>query len=274
MTLFISDLDGTLMGGSCAITDKSLEILKNEQEEGLVFSVATARSAATALPITEPINLKIPLVLMNGAVLFDPLTHKYPLVNLINKKSCDMIISACEKAGVSGFMFAEENGVMNVYHDKLKTVHEQVYYSKRNGLPLKNFVEISDFYKHTDERVAYFSFTGDEAPLKKLHSLLCNIEGINYTMYEDKYVKTFFLEIFSENASKAKTTKELMRIIGADKVVAFGDNYNDMPLFEVADTAVAVSNAVPEILEIADFITPNDDFNGVANFIVENWKKL
>lgn len=272
MILFISDLDGTLIDADRKINDESLEILKREQKSGLVFSVATARSASTALPITGPLNLKTPLVLMNGAVLFDPLTHTYPLVNLIDKISAEKILLACERAGVSGFMFAEENGIMNVYHSRLKTVNEQVYYSERSGLPLKKFIEISDFYAHTSERVVYFSFTGSEEPLKKLYSLLGDISGINFTMYEDKFAGTFFLEIFSENASKAKTVSRLKSMLGAEKVVAFGDNYNDISLFEAADISVAVSNAVPELKAAADFIVPNHDFCGVARFIAQNRK--
>lgn len=269
MLLFISDLDGTLIDGSRKISDESLKILKAELDDGLVFSVATARSASTALPITEPLGLKTPLVLMNGAVLFDPLTHTYPLVNLIDKPCAEKILAACGKAGVYGFMFAEEGGVMKVYHNKLKTVNKQVYHSARSGLPLKKFIEIQDFYRHTGERIVYFSFVGEEAPLRRLYALLGDIGGINFTMYEDKFAGTFFLEIFSENASKAKTVSRLKAMLGAEKVIAFGDNYNDMSLFEAADISVAVSNAVPELKKAADFTVPNDDFGGVARFIAQ-----
>lgn len=54
---------------------------------------------------------------------------------------------------------------------------------------------------------------------------------------------------------------------GADRVVAFGDNLNDIPMLQAADVAVAVENALPEVKEIADIVIgPNTD-DAVAEFI-------
>ena len=53
----------------------------------------------------------------------------------------------------------------------------------------------------------------------------------------------YFLEIISKVVSKGSAAKQVKELIGADKMVAFGDNLNDIPLFEAADECYAVGNA-------------------------------
>lgn len=50
--------------------------------------------------------------------------------------------------------------------------------------------------------------------------------------------------------------KKLREITGAKKIIAFGDNRNDIPMFEASDTAVAVEGAVAEAKAAADETTP------------------
>lgn len=64
------------------------------------------------------------------------------------------------------------------------------------------------------------------------------------------------LEVFAPGVSKAQGLLELKRITGADRVVAFGDNLNDMPMLLAADEAIVVDNAHPSVKAIATRIIP------------------
>lgn len=59
--------------------------------------------------------------------------------------------------------------------------------------------------------------------------------------------------------------KNLLNFKG--KVIAFGDSQNDIPLFRVADVKVAVSNALPEIKELADIVLDKPNGQGVIDFL-------
>ena len=62
--------------------------------------------------------------------------------------------------------------------------------------------------------------------------------------------------------------KKIKEYVKADKVVAFGDNLNDIIMLNGADTAVAVENAVQQVKEIADIIIGNNNDNSVVKYIM------
>ena len=67
--------------------------------------------------------------------------------------------------------------------------------------------------------------------------------------------------------SKGTAAEEIKRLTGADRIIAFGDNLNDIPLFEAADEAYAVSNAHEKLKEIATGIIGSNDEDAVIKFI-------
>ena len=87
---------------------------------------------------------------------------------------------------------------------------------------------------------------------------------------EVNYDDVFVFEAFSANASKGKTIRKSAERVGAERVVAFGDNLNDLPLFEGADIRIAVANAVPEIKASADFVCGANTEDGVVRYIARD----
>lgn len=79
------------------------------------------------------------------------------------------------------------------------------------------------------------------------------------------------LEIFAPGVSKASAITRLKELTGADRVVVFGDNLNDLPMFEIADVAVAVDNAFDEAKAKADIIIGPNAEDSVAKFIREDF---
>ena len=64
---------------------------------------------------------------------------------------------------------------------------------------------------------------------------------------------------------------ELKKSVGADRLVVFGDNLNDLPMFAVADVAVAVENAFTEVKEHADVVIGPNYTDSVANYILHDY---
>ena len=104
--------------------------------------------------------------------------------------------------------------------------------------------------------IIYFCVLGNESLIRSAADGISSIEGIKYTFYRDAYDgDTWYLEVFDKAASKAHAVDFLREYTGADEVVCFGDNLNDLPMFERADLAVAVEGAVDEVKKRADSIT-------------------
>ena len=67
--------------------------------------------------------------------------------------------------------------------------------------------------------------------------------------------------------SKGTAATEIKKLTGADKIIAFGDNLNDIPLFLVADECYAVSNAHEELKKLATAVIGSNDEDAGAEFI-------
>ena len=75
-TLFVTDLDGTLLNGKQRINPQSIEIINSLIEKGLLFTYATARSLASASIVTEGLNVRVPVVTFNGTFICEASTGK------------------------------------------------------------------------------------------------------------------------------------------------------------------------------------------------------
>ena len=92
--------------------------------------------------------------------------------------------------------------------------------------------------------------------------------------YRDNYVPDmYYLEIITKNVSKASGVLTVKEMVGADKIVVFGDNLNDIPMFQVADECYAVSNAEKELKSIATAVINSNDEDAVAEFLLSMYKK-
>ena len=75
--LFVSDLDGTLLNSKAELSDVTTGIINNAIRQGLEFTVSTARTPTTALKILENLDLKLPVMMMNGVLIYDMEQKKY-----------------------------------------------------------------------------------------------------------------------------------------------------------------------------------------------------
>jgi len=77
-------------------------------------------------------------------------------------------------------------------------------------------------------------------------------------------------EVTSSKASKGEALKHLCELkgISLDDVAAIGDNYNDTSMIRIAGIKGAMSNAVDQLLKIADYISDDNDHEGAAKFLL------
>lgn len=98
-------------------------------------------------------------------------------------------------------------------------------------------------------------------------------KGINYFIHKKVYSEgESFCDIVLENVSKASRLKIFKEKYGFDKVIAFGDSENDLPLANVADEFYAVGNAVAAVKEKATGIIGSCYEDGVIDYIEKREK--
>ena len=87
-------------------------------------------------------------------------------------------------------------------------------------------------------------------------------------MYKRQYKpEWYWLEISRFDATKATGVDKLRKLTGIPRIVCFGDNLNDLPMFRVADECYAVANARPELKAAATGVIGSNVEMGVPRFL-------
>lgn len=269
--LYISDLDGTLLQPSAELSSTTIENLNHLLEQGMLFSVATARSIASVKTILKDVKLSLPIILMNGVCIYDLGKDDYIKVETFSQESFDCLLSIIKEHQLKGFAYTIKNGAMSTYYEDLNSKALIDFYQERVDRYGKKFIQIDDFSSLSGEPIIYFSLMDRKEALEPIFHKLSKITELNCTFYKDNYSPEYwYLETFSKTASKYHAVKYLRSYLKLDSITCFGDNRNDLPLFEASDYKIAVDNAVAELKEKADLIIGPNFEDGVATWLVKN----
>lgn len=271
MILYVSDLDGTLLNSSAQISNKSSELLNEAIKNNTNFTIATARTPATIVPILENINIKMPVIAMNGCSIYDLKSNKYLHTISIDSNIVPKLQQIISEEDLNPFIYTLKDNHLTVYHNELTLPHQIKFYNERKGSSLKTFIK-EPLPKNSE--VLYFTMMDSKEKVSKLYSRLIDIDGISMVMYSDTYTKGIYnLEIYNHNASKSNAINYLKNHFHFDELITFGDNLNDIPMFKISNECYAVENAANELKELAtDIIGPNTS-DSVAKFIFDHSNK-
>lgn len=270
-TLYISDLDGTLLNNDVMLTDRTINILNSLIDNGLLFTVATARTIASVKYILKDLNLNLPIIMMNGVCIYDPVKEEYIRVEALNKEELRLLISVIEENHLKGFMYSINNQKLATYYEDIINKSQKDFFEERVVKYNKKFTRVDKFSMLMDEPVIYFSLMDYKEKLYDVHCLVEKLPNINSVFYKDNYSQDiWYLEIFSKQASKYHAVQFLRSYLSIDYVVGFGDNQNDMALYKACDKFYAVENAIEELKRKADGVIGRNTEDGVALWLKQN----
>lgn len=273
-TLYVSDLDGTLMQPDATISHESARLLNAAIADGKLFTVATARTPATVAGILRPLDMRLPAIVMTGASVWDPRNGSYSHIRHFSDDAARRLIDVYRQTGTNSFIFTLDHDMIDIYHvgGELNEIQRQ-FYEERLHSPFKRFHLSADGSDTLPDDLSKLILAYTMLPDEKAFStyeVSRHIPGIRAQYYHDIFgPEVGILEAFAADATKANAVKDMADRLGADRIVCFGDNINDLPMMAVADVAVAVENALPEVKDAADLVIgPNTD-DSVARFIAE-----
>lgn len=272
-TLYVSDLDGTLLNQDSQVSERTAEILHSLiKEKELMFTVATARTPATVVPLTANIGIELPMIVMTGAAWWEPQGRRFTHTRTIPVDTVKVIVEVCSRWDIHPFVYCvQDDDFIRVEHVESLSPEEFKFVKARLNLPHKAFY-LND---NVAPNEAYLVFACNEyAKLKQVNEAIREATPeCRSTCYPDIFDSNIgYLEVFAPHTSKAAAIKQLAAEINADNIVVFGDNLNDLPMLSIADTAIAVGNAFPEVKEKADLVIDNNTTDAVARWILENHK--
>ncbi len=270
-TLYLSDLDGTLLNDNAELTNKSAEILNELIKNGMNFSVATARTNATVLEMFHKVDLNFPLILMNGVVIFSIKDNKNLVCHNIDNLHVNKVLDIFNSYGKSPMLYYQRDGYLEIAYRNLTNDAQKEYVSQRSDMTRKRFLKVDDFSVLPTDDLIYIVSLDYPDEIKGIYDDIIESDMLTCAFYKDNYTDCNFLECMSKKASKASAALELKKLYGFDRIVAFGDNLNDIPLFELADEAYAVSNACDELKSVATGVIDSNNDDAVAEFLLKRY---
>lgn len=269
MKLFVSDLDGTLLNDEQELSETTVRVINNLIDKGLNFTVATARSLDSSWRIIKPLKLKLPIVLYNGVIVYNPVMGENLVSNFVDKCAAKEVLELLEEYDISPFVYTTNNQKENrAYYKGIFNKAQEGYISDRLSKGDKKFRIADDLNVSLDQDIiAVTCIWGDR--LEEAYNILNERHDLFYHYSIDIYTKEPFLEITNKFANKKDSLVFLKEYLKADELIVFGDNLNDLSMFEVSNYCYAVENADILIKQAATRVIESNVNDGVAKFLEE-----
>ncbi|MGN0459287.1 MAG: HAD family hydrolase, partial [Ruminococcus sp.] len=269
-TLYVTDLDGTLLNSSITVSEKSKSIINSLVDRGMSFTFATARSLVSAKKVTDGLKLKLPVVVYNGAFIMDYNTGEVIHSCHFSNEEVDFITGRIQDHSLNPLVYSFIKGKECVsYNSNFVNEGTRLYLKSRKGD--KRLTPLDSNRDLYSGEVFYFTIISKEKELIPFYNEVCKGENLRVTLQQDIYNEYFWCEIMPKNASKAHGVLKLKEIIGAEKIVSFGDALNDIPMFLNSQECYAVSNGVKELKDISTKEILSNNQDGVALWLKENY---
>ncbi len=266
--IFITDLDHTFLRSDLSISTFTEEIW-NSKTENALLSVATARSYKKSEQFLKKLHLNAPMVLLDGALVVTP-QKKIIDMKLLDKEISDAVVFEGAKFGIYPFIISLLDRELNeafIYPSIRNDFQSQLlerYSGDDNLVEHKTLSAMDENFK--------LVYMGEESLLRPLTTHLEGVFGdaLEFKLAPEAYLGCYFLTILHPKADKAHGLLKVGEYLSRElsDFTVFGDNINDLGMFELSGTAVAVANALSEVKEAADIVLEHtNDEDAVAKYL-------
>ena len=216
-TLFAAELDDMLSPISEQLTPFSKIELNRMLSEGLRFTLVTMRTPASLMGILSDVKLNLPVVVMNGAALYDFRENSYVRAYIISGETCGKIRDIVLSRGMNVFTNALCDNSLVIYYDSLENEAERAIFSSLRKSPYRNYLNRRP---QPEDRVIYLMIVDRAERIASLYEALIASEAgaslkiITYPSTD--YSGYSYIKIYNKNASKRHMTELLCSEYGIE----------------------------------------------------------
>lgn len=268
-TLYISDLDGTLLTSKACLSAHSTALLQQLSAEGALFSCATARSMASVSQILAQVRMPVPVVVMNGVCIYDMQTRQYLRCEAIAADTAMQVAELLEQMQVPAFLYTMEKGSLGCFHHRLDDPVMEAYRAARPQRFDRPFIQVDSLTQAVSQQTIYITMVDKEERIRRIRDAIAPLPGLQHAFYKDVYDRdSWYLELCGAGASKRQAVEYLRNAYGFEHVIGFGDNLNDLSLFAGCDESYAVANARQEVRAAATGVIGSNEQDAVPEWIL------
>ncbi|MBY7143087.1 HAD family phosphatase [Virgibacillus sp. NKC19-3] len=265
--LIALDLDGTLLTDRKEISPYTKQMIRKAAQVGHIIVISTGRPHRASINYYQDLGLTTPMVNFNGALIHHPGNNKWnALHNPMPIRTAHKIIDTSMELGVNNIL-AE---VMDdIYLDQYDEQILQIFQDTQNDPPftignLKNKLQVdpTSLLIHPKE--------------DHIHQLRRHLDDYHAELIEHRKwgAPWNIIEIVKKGMNKAIGLQKIAYYfnIQPDKIIAFGDEDNDLEMIDYAGVGVAMGNAIDELKAIANHVTSTNEEDGIGIFLEEYLK--
>ena len=261
--LIALDLDDTLLNDDRQISDRNAEVLRECVENGIYVVLCSGRAEDAILPFVRRLEIAGReegrfIIAINGSSIFD--LHKRQQI-FCKKVESDILTRTDEIAEAHGLKSEVYTPDTIFYSEENEWTRLDVEMCGLKGQKVENYKE---FIRQGFTKMLV---PGDPRKLQQIQKELREEFGERAVIFTSK---PYFLEILPPECGKGEAVSWLSEKLGIEieKTMGFGDSMNDESMIRMTGYGVAMKNGLPEIKNIADFVTDNDNNNdGIADFL-------
>jgi len=266
--LIAIDLDGTLLTDKKDITPFTKKVLQRAVDQGHIVVIATGRSDIMSLYYYHDLQLNTPMINYNGAYIHHPRKTSWSLLtrHSVPKKTALEIVEVCYELDSRNIWIESGNQIILDRHDPEIIAAFEMLHRANTKLPL----EIGQVRKHIKEDPTSLIIYPHEEKITDLQKHLTKefSDFVDHRIWGSQWS---LMEVSKKGLSKAYGIDKLADYynIPRERIIAFGDEDNDLEMIDYAGVGVAMENGIEELKAIADHITLTNEENGVGTFLAE-----
>ncbi|RKN77967.1 Cof-type HAD-IIB family hydrolase [Ulvibacterium marinum] len=257
------DVDGTLLTDELIISSGTKEVLGKLNKQGILISIVTARPPGASLPYYNELGVtENPIICFNGALIMqnNMVLHE----EVIGAMEIMQIINEVKNFNINISLYKHHDWYTNQIDYWIKQ-EVQITHAKVTKIDFDLLIS-SNFYANK------LLLMGQPFEISNVETHLKNI-GFDYLNIHKS--KPTYLEIMNNSASKSRGIEGIIKVldITADEIITIGDNFNDIDMFLLARTSIAMGNAPEEVKKYATIVTDNNNSDGIRKALNNLIKK-
>ena len=275
--IYVTDLDGTLLGEDARVSNRTRAGLVALLESGLMLTVASARSVVAMQSILAGLRLPLPVIEFNGAFISDLGTGQHLVTNALG---AELAVGAYElicAAGCVPFVSSFDGESDRLHYSEIGNPGMTWYLDDRLANNDRRLSKTADLPSRLSEQVVCLTVIDRPEVVEELREALVGRFGdrLSVRTFSNEYFGGWdWLTVHDARATKDRALATLLetRDLSDAEVVAFGDSDNDVSVFRFADRGIAVGNACAELKSLATEVIGASSEDSVIGFLEREWR--
>jgi Cof subfamily protein (haloacid dehalogenase superfamily) len=250
----LADVDGTLLTRDKVLTQRTIDAVRELHDRGVLFAVTSGRPPRGMAMLVEPLEMRGPMAAFNGGLIV------LPDLTIIDERPvpadvAPAVIDAIRSCGLYAWIYRATEWYVTDLHAP---------HAEREARTVGFQPTVVPTYDGLLERVVKIVGVSDD------HNLVARCEAAVQQQFASHVSASrsqpYYLDVTHPTANKGVVVERLSHRFNVplEKIATFGDQLNDVLMFERSGLSVAMGNATEEVQRRATYVTGSNEEDGFA----------